>query len=186
MSPRLRFGPLDDAALARHRAAEPTYDHIGSTLTDDGAPGVNRQTERRLVGHGPGAFAAARAALRAWGPQRALGATAEPAGVAPDLGATVVLGLGVGPVRVVVPNRIVAVVDEPDRYAYAYGTLPGHPERGEELFDLRLHPDGRVELTIRTDSEPAGALRHLAPVIRPLQRAAIGRYLAAVADAVER
>ena len=30
--------------------------------------------------------------------------------------------------------RVVAIVDEPDRFGFAYGTLPVHPEQGEESF----------------------------------------------------
>ena len=37
-----------------------------------------------------------------------------------------------GPVRA--PCRVVYVVDEPDRRGFAYGTLQGHAESGEELF----------------------------------------------------
>ena len=36
----------------------------------------------------------------------------------------------IGPLTAVAVCRIVAVVDEPDRYGFAYGTLPGHTERG--------------------------------------------------------
>jgi len=32
------------------------------------------------------------------------------------------------------PARVVYRVDEPRRYGFAYGTLPDHPERGEERF----------------------------------------------------
>ena len=40
-----------------------------------------------------------------------------------------------GPVTA--PCRVVYVVDEPDRRGFAYGTLTGHPESGEELFTVR-------------------------------------------------
>ena len=43
-----------------------------------------------------------------------------------------------GPVRA--PCRVVYVVDEPDRRGFAYGTLPGHAESGEELFLVRYDP----------------------------------------------
>ena len=45
-------------------------------------------------------------------------------------GAVVVVGLG--PVRA--PARVVYVIAEQDRRGFAYGTLPGHPETGEELW----------------------------------------------------
>ena len=32
------------------------------------------------------------------------------------------------------PCRVVYVIDEPDIRGFAYGTLPGHPESGEERF----------------------------------------------------
>ncbi|NLV55418.1 MAG: DUF1990 domain-containing protein [Acidimicrobiales bacterium] len=178
------FGPVGEAELERLRVAAPTYDHVGSTLRSQPVPGVNRHEQRLAVGRGRADLEAARLALRAWAPQRALGATVSPAGVTPDLDATVVLGIGVGPARVRFANRIVVVIDEPDRHGYAYGTLPGHPERGEESFVVGVDRDGTVWATIRTDSEPAGPLGALAPVLRPVQRAAIGRYLSAVARAV--
>ena len=31
-------------------------------------------------------------------------------------------------------------IDESDRREFAYGTLPGHPEIGKELFAVRLDP----------------------------------------------
>ena len=43
-----------------------------------------------------------------------------------------------GPVRA--PCRVVYVVDEPDRRGFAYGTLQGHAESGEELFAVRYDP----------------------------------------------
>ena len=74
-----------------------------------------RQQERRSIGTGQAAFEAAKMALTMWSPQRAVGASIHPPEVRPDVGETVVLRLGIGPVQLSVPNRIVAVVDEPDR-----------------------------------------------------------------------
>ncbi len=179
----VRLGSTHNNDLDRLRAAAPTYDHVLSTLELPEGVGDSRFERRVTVGNGEAAFAAARVALREWRPQRSLGASITPRDVAPDLGETVVLGLGVGPLRLTVPNRIVAVIDEPGRYGYAYGTLPGHPERGEELFLLEMDDDGVVVLTIRVDAEPARQLRRLGFVIRPLQRIALRRYLSAVVGA---
>ncbi len=49
-------------------------------------------------------------------------------------GAELTVRAWIGPVRMTAPTRVVYVVDEPDRRGFAYGTLPGHPESGEELF----------------------------------------------------
>ena len=48
-------------------------------------------------------------------------------------GTVVVLGAGAGAARVSAPCRVVYLVAEPGRAGFAYGTLPGHPERGEEV-----------------------------------------------------
>jgi uncharacterized protein (UPF0548 family) len=77
--------------------------------------------------------------------------------------------------------RVVATVEEPDEFGFAYGTLPMHPERGEESFIVRRLPGG-VLFTIRAASQPAHPLARLAPPVANLLRGrAVGRYLEAMA-----
>jgi uncharacterized protein (UPF0548 family) len=77
--------------------------------------------------------------------------------------------------------RIVLVVDEPNRYGFAYGTLPVHPERGEEAFVVSRHEDGSVRLDIDGVSRPAQPLARLFPSLADyLQDRAVRRYLAAM------
>ena len=70
--------------------------------------------------------------------------------------------------------RIVYVVEESNdqqRYGFAYGTLPGHVERGEERFTVELnHQDETVRYDIFAVSKP-GPLARLGYVYaRRLQR----------------
>jgi len=51
--------------------------------------------------------------------------------------------------------RVVYVVDEPNRKGFAYGTLAGHPESGEESFIVDRTDDGSVWLTITSFSRPS-------------------------------
>jgi hypothetical protein len=44
--------------------------------------------------------------------------------------------------------RVVAVIDEANRYGFAYGTLPVHPETGEEAFMI-VRDDKRVRSMFR-------------------------------------
>lgn len=180
------FGSVSDADLGRLRSSVPTYDHVASTLQSAAVGHGHRYEDRLSLGSGDATFALARSALRSWAPQRSLGATIRPPDASQELGETVVLLLGIGPFRLVVPTRIVTVIDEPDQYAYAYGTLPGHPARGEELFHLQKQTDGEVVLTIRVDATAAPALRPVGGIVRAVQRAALHRYLTAVADHVHR
>ena len=77
-----------------------------------------------------------------------------------------------------------SVVDEPRRQGFAYGSLPGHPERGEESFLLSLLDDQSVELALVAFSRPAlWWSRAGAPVSRWMQRRITARYLAALRHA---
>ena len=76
--------------------------------------------------------------------------------------------------------RIAAVVDEPARYGFAYGTLSVHPERGEEAF-LVVRDDGAVHFDVDAVSRPNHPVARLVPAVADrLQDMAVRRYLAAM------
>ena len=81
-----------------------------------------------------------------------------------------------------IPCRVVDVVDEPDRRGFAYGTLPGHPETGEERFAVERDPaTGEVTVIVTAFSNPALWRTKLAgPLGRLLQRTMTQRYLNAL------
>lgn len=81
-----------------------------------------------------------------------------------------------------VPARVVYVIDEPLRKGFAYGTLPGHPERGEEAFIVDYRDDDSVWLTIRAFSRPANWVFWVGyPIVRLMQEVYTGRYERALA-----
>ena len=167
-------GRLDEALTDASRCAV-TYDHVGSTL--DRAVACHTRT----VELGRDNFDAAVDGLKAWACHRGIGATVHPEGAPTAVGTEVLVVLRVGPIRLLVPNRIVAVVNEPDRFGFAYGTLPGHPEQGEEAFLVERHADGRTTATIRVSAKGDWLIARLAsPLVRCLQRVALNRYLAAL------
>ncbi len=82
------------------------------------------------------------------------------------------------------PGRVAYLLDEPSRTGFAYGTLPGHPERGEEAF-LVIRADGRLRFEVVAFSKPRDPLTRLgAPVARALQRRTINGYLRAMETAI--
>ncbi len=100
-------------------------------------------------------------------------------------GDTAWLGIRFWPMRFRFPARVVYVVDEPNRRGFAYGTLPGHAEKGEEAFIVDRTDDGSVFLTIRAISRPAHAGWWLvAPVLRLVQAFYTARYLRALAGPI--
>jgi uncharacterized protein (UPF0548 family) len=92
-------------------------------------------------------------------------------------GDSVRLGIPFGPFRVRAPARVVYVVDELTRKGFAYGTLPGHPESGEESFIVEQTADGSVWLEISAFSRPATVVWWLVyPVLLLTQRFYTRRY----------
>lgn len=76
------------------------------------------------------------------------------------------------------PVRVVFVVDEPARRGAAFGTLPGHPLAGEELFLVERRDDDSVWFTVRIFSKPAGGFWKLVlPALRIVQAVLVRRYL---------
>ncbi len=74
--------------------------------------------------------------------------------------------------------RIVYVVDEPNRYGFAYGTLPHHPVAGEEAFLVEQDDRGNVNFVIEVFSRPRHPLARLGkPVSRLVQKRTTRKYL---------
>ncbi len=74
-------------------------------------------------------------------------------------------------------------VTEARRRGFAYGTLPGHPESGEEAFVVEQHDDGSVVFAITAFSRPATAsARAAGPLGLLIQRYVTRRYLDALTE----
>jgi len=96
-------------------------------------------------------------------------------------GMTAQLKIPFGPFSVTAPLRVVYVIDEPGRVGFAYGTMRGHPESGEEAFVVERHDDDSVWLTIRAFSRPSTWYYRLAwPILRMQQAKFTTRYLRAL------
>jgi len=169
---------------SRLRAAALTYPETGATAATLPA-GYHHVRMRREIGAGPAAFAAASTAVLAWTAQAGAGLTVAAGTPVAAPGTDVLLTAGAGPVRLRAPCRVVYVIDEPERRGFAYGTLTGHPESGEESFVVELAANGAVTFAITAFSRPASTLAKLAgPAGRLVQRAVTRRYLSALARAV--
>ncbi|HEX2162677.1 MAG TPA: DUF1990 domain-containing protein [Thermoanaerobaculia bacterium] len=179
------------SALAGQERRELTYAPAGGTRDGARPAGFDHDHNRAEVGHGEEDFAAARAALAAWemfprpwtrvawageGPAP----IAEGTVVAPLIRAAGLWWLNAG--------RIVYTLDEDGpvrRFGFAYGTLPGHVERGEERFSVELRPDGGVWYDVLAFSRPRHPLARLGyPLARRLQRRFVRESQAALGAAV--
>lgn len=159
--------------LDRYADAPLGYAEVGHTAR--ALPGGYRHLVRKTsLGAGTAAFEAAAQALLSWRMHARAGLAVTAEGPA-EPGRTVLVSAG-RPLCLVLPCRVVAVEDGADRRGFAYGTLPGHAERGEERFVVQRGRTGRCWLEIRAFSRPVGVAAAAAPVSLLAQKAATRRY----------
>lgn len=176
------------AILAAVRDTPLTYAEHGRTLSRAGLPpGYHHVREQRALGAGDAVWRAACGGLHGWRLHRGAGLRVAPADPPIAVGTEVVTDLGLGgPVHVVAACRIVEVVDEPDRFGFAYGTLRVHPARGEEAFVVARDASGAVRLEVTAFSRGNGPVMRLGgPVVRRRQAATTRGYLDALQRHVE-
>jgi uncharacterized protein (UPF0548 family) len=157
-----------------------TYAEVGAT---QGAlpTGYHHVRAQRVLGIGRPLFEQAAEQLLTWDLHRRSGLTVRPGQERAAPGVDVVTGFGLGRLRLRIPCRVVYVVDEPVCQGFAYGTLPGHPEVGEERFTVELNEAGEVVLTVTAFSRPATWWSRLgARVSRRVQARVTRRYLDAL------
>ena len=172
--------PEQLAELAMQQSLEaPSYTEVGRTLSPGVPAGYRPVQASRTVGNGVDCFTRSRSAIESWAGHRHTGAVLYPPQLPIETGKTVVVALKIGPVWTTAACRIVAVVDEPDRFGFAYGTLPHHSVRGEEAFLVTRDPtSGTVEFKISAFSSPKSVLTRLGgPIGRVVQRLMARRYL---------
>ncbi|PKQ26987.1 MAG: DUF1990 domain-containing protein [Actinobacteria bacterium HGW-Actinobacteria-4] len=164
--------------VAALRDTAPTYSEIGASLTDQLPPGYDHDRVSVRVGETVEEFERLRTGMLTGEIQRRSGLARLAGSAALAQGDTVVLRPWHLPI--LLTCRVIAVVDEPGRAGFVYGTLPGHPLRGEESFLAVLVPDGGIEFHVTEFSQPATwAARMTGPVCRMLRARATRRYVRA-------
>lgn len=155
-----------------------TYPEVGATR--DGGPlppGYHHVRVRERVGHGPAALTAVVEGVVTFELHRSIGlrvTTSQPRAAAGVRVTSTLAGL------LRIPCEVVWVLDEDRRGGYAYGTLPGHPARGEESFVAELDDHDDVWFTVTAFSRAAAWYARLGgPLTRAAQAVAVRRYVTA-------
>ncbi|MEV8588805.1 DUF1990 domain-containing protein [Streptomyces sp. NPDC051180] len=162
-----------DLSRSAHPRPVLTYPEVGATRTPETLPaGYHHLRHSVTVGSGRAAFETAGAAVTSWRMHRASGARVRCEALRAAPGVALEVSAGLGPVRLGAPCSVVWTAYEQNRTGFAYGTLTGHPERGEESFVVSLEPGGSVRFTVTAFSRPGTWYTRLAgPVVPLLQRA---------------
>lgn len=153
-----------------------SYDSPGVTGADEVPSGFDSDRQRVLLGYGRRSFERAKQAITQWKmfdhamttlywPDRPI-----------ERGAAVAVSIRVGPLWSLNPCRIVYTIDEPTRFGFAYGTLPGHIESGEERFMVEWLPaDDSVWYEIHAVSRPSHVVTYFGYPIARLEQARFRR-----------
>jgi uncharacterized protein (UPF0548 family) len=154
-----------------------SYTEVGATAGPLPA-GYHHIERSAVIGRGRHRFEEAADTGMRWGMLRGAGLRVEATTEVAAVGSDVVVHLG--PVQA--PCRVVYLVDEPDQRGFAYGTLRGHAETGEERFVVRYDP-----ATDEVSAEVTAFSRHAtwwsrlgSPVTSIAQRVVTERYLRAL------
>ena len=175
------------AFLAAQSRRPFSYREVGAS--QEGAPaGYDLDHNRIQVGQGRAAFEAASCAVRRWemfpGPWTEI----QPAHTPIQAGNVVAMLARAFGLWWMNACRIVYVIDETTpihRFGFAYGTLPGHVECGEERFTIEWDDEDRVWYDLRAFSRPRYWLVRLGyPLARRLQRRFVRESQAAIQHAV--
>uniref|UniRef100_A0AAU2JZV2 DUF1990 domain-containing protein n=1 Tax=Streptomyces sp. NBC_00049 TaxID=2903617 RepID=A0AAU2JZV2_9ACTN len=153
------------------------YPDRGATARRPLPTGYHHLLHRTRIGHGRAAFEAAGAAVTTFQAHRTSGMLVRADAGAVRPGSRAVVGIGFGRLRIDAPCEVIWTAYEPARVGFAYGTLSGHPESGEESFVVDIDPDGTVWFTVTAFSRPARWYTRLAGPVVPFLQLRYARWL---------
>ena len=158
----------------------PSYPEVGATQDAILPSGYRHDRRERRIGD-PEVFDRAALGLRHWAAHDGAGVRIFPRDRPVTTDLTILALFQFGPTEMIAPCRIVRVIDDVNEFGFAYATLPGHPERGEEAFTVERRGDGTY-FEITAFSRPEERLvRFVAPFARAVQVAVTNRYVEALA-----
>lgn len=173
--------------ISERRSLPFSYSEVGGTR--DGAPdNYTVDHNRAMLGRGADVFERAKRAIAMWKMFDVGWIELSWPDSPVEVGTTVAVLVSHFGFWSLNPARIVYVVDERgpvERYGFAYGTLPGHSEIGEERFTVEFNrEDQSVWYDLHAFSRPAGIARIGRRYARKLQRCFIADSQEAMRRAV--
>lgn len=177
-----------DAFLRRQAGVPLSYATEGMTRGASPA-GYNVDHLRHRLGAGDATFSRACAALDLWRQFEQGWVRLDPSAAPPATGLVVASTARVGPTWWTNACRVVYLLNEPGpprRVGYAYGTLVGHAECGEECFSIEMTDTGEVWYDVLAYSHPRHPLARMAyPLSRLVQKRFARGSAAAMQAAVD-
>jgi uncharacterized protein (UPF0548 family) len=157
--------------IADQRERPFSYAAVGCTKDENRPARYALDHNRQLLGSGAAAFQRAKQAVRAWRMFPAPWTAIEPGDAPIESGTTVAVHVHVLGLWWLNATRIVYTIDGSRTFGFAYGTLPGHAEMGEERFVVEWLDDDTVWYDVLAYSRPRHILARLGyPLARYFQK----------------
>lgn len=148
-----------------------SYFEVGGTQKDTPVPGFDNDLNFIELGQGDAVWDVAKEAIRQWQMFPGGWACIWPENTSIQEGEVLAMQAKVMGLWWLNSCRIVYTLDNQYKYGFAYGTLPGHAECGEELFMVEKMPDGMVRYVLKAFSRPRLWIARLGyPITRFYQR----------------
>lgn len=174
---------VSDALGERFRTTPFSYPEVGATRQDQLPRGYHTLERSVSVGRGRERYEELAEQLLTWQIHAKSGLSPQVSDERARQGSVLIGTLELGPFKVNTHCRVVYLIAEDNRRGFAYGTLVGHPERGEERFSVELTEDDRVVFNLRAFARNAWLLARIgSPVSNRIQAMVNRRYLAAAAS----
>lgn len=175
MSPLCPSGEAVERFLREQSPLPFSYPEVGATRAAPPASGYNVDAYDVALGRGEATFERACAAVDAWKVYPSSWFKVYPDGAKPREGLVFVTRINHLGVWSLNSCRVIYLVDEQGpivRRGFAFGTLPGHEEQGEERFRVSWdRATDEVRYDVLAFSRPRSLLARLGtPVARVLQR----------------
>ncbi len=138
-----------------------SYAETGRTASPEPVAGYDNDFNSIILGKGEVVWEAAKSAVRNWKMFPGGWTFIYPGETPLREGEVVAMAARVLGLWWLNSCRIVYVIDEERRFGFAYGTLPGHAEKGEELFLVERAENGVIRYSMRAFSRPRHWLARL-------------------------
>ncbi len=187
------FEPSDtriEDFLARQKELPFSYNEVGASQAEipSGYP-INHH--RVQLGVGIDAFDRAKDAIQSWTMYKLSWTRLYPSDAPVAVGGVVCVVVNHGFCRSINPCRIIYLLEEnteTERFGFAFGTLPGHSEKGEERFTVEWrHADDSVWFELLSFARPHHILAKIGfPLVGLFQRKFAADSCRAMLQAVSR
>jgi len=164
-----------------------TYKDVGASRTDVKVKGFDNDHNSMVIGKGEDTWQAAKEVLNNWNHFPSKWTKIEPAEKGIFIGNNVSVLFRIFGIWFINSARIVYIIEEENKYGFAYGTLTGHIEKGEEIFYIERDETGTISYHIKAFSKPNNLLVWLGyPMARFFQRRFVRESMNQVKELVKK